>query len=146
MKHLLEVHINPSLKIKCDQCDYMAEDIHVLNVHKLSAHDENEEMQEKQMMKFYFHSIYEAIVETNEMIQKVSDETKEGFSRIVEKQRNIEENITNMKADVSIIKKEYKGIKEASEALVNDSKDNLAKLTENLEKKKRKHLKVKLTR
>ena len=132
VKHLLEVHINPSLKIKCDQCDYMAEDIHVLNVHKLSAHDENEEMQAKQMMKFYFHSIYEAIVETNEMIQKVSEETKEGFSRIVEKQRNMEDNITILKADVSIIKEEFKGIKEASEALVNDTKANLAKLTENL--------------
>ena len=97
VKHIFENHIEPSLRMKCEKCEYIAEDINVLNVHKMSVHKETQEFQNQEMMQYYFRAIYEALVDTNEEIHKISEETKRGFAKIVEDQNRMATDVKKMK-------------------------------------------------
>ena len=95
------MHINPALKVKCNKCEYEAEDNDVLNVHKMTMHEETEDLQVKEMMKGYFHAIYDALVETNERIQLVSEETNSGFAKLFDIQSKMQGDMGNVKAEVN---------------------------------------------
>jgi hypothetical protein len=78
----------------------------------------------------FFHLIHDALVETNEMIQKISSDTQEKFNEIVEAQDNLKQNMMMIKTEVTTIKEEAKEAKNGCENLLHETKSNLAKLVE----------------
>ena len=104
VKHILEEHINPSLRVQCDECDYNAEDINVLNTHKMSTHNESEEVQAKELLKTFFSAFCEAMVETNDNLKNLSGEMSKNFIKVMDVQGKLMENMEKIKVEVGDMK------------------------------------------
>ena len=111
VKHILEKHTNPAPAVKCDQCEHTAADIGALNVHKVTMHGQHEELESKELVKMFFHLIHDALVATNETLEKISSDTEDKFNKIVEAQDNLKLNMMLMKNEVTTIKDEAKEVK-----------------------------------
>ena len=132
VKHILEKHTNPAITVKCDQCDYKAKDIGALSVHKVTIHGPQEELEPKEATKMFFHLIHDALIETNELIQKISNDTQDKFNRIIETQEFLKDNMKNIQTEVTAIKVEANKVKGDSEKLLHETQSNLAKLVGNI--------------
>ena len=132
MKHILNVHCLPALKLKCDLCDYNADDETFLNLHKVNSHEEYGHLQQNDLMKVFYNALGNMMMETNELLAKMNRDTNKSMWKIMETQDILEATVKEIKKDIGDLKsnssaKEGRKTSDAESNTLGSEKDKTAK-------------------
>ena len=132
VKHILNVHCLPALKLKCDLCDYNADDETFLNLHKVNSHEEYGHLQQNDLMKVFYNALGNMMMETNELLAKMNRDTNKSMWKIMETQDILEATVKEIKKDIGDLKsnssaKEGRKTSDAESNTLGSEKDKTAK-------------------